>query len=184
MATKKITIQTFHPGKASRLGEKFGTLSESRKKLGLGAHRGLDYTFQEGTQLVAVGSGVVKNIGHTNILGYFIEHSITVLNAGKREFRIVGYYHLKEDQSKKWKVGDKVVGGEPIALSGNTGTASSGAHLHLMMGKTDNLATSPVEDPLPFIEATLTPVEVEVTLQEKPANETPAKKAPSKPAKK
>jgi len=71
--SKNVTVQTFHPAKPSRISDKFGTHGDVRKKLGLGPHRGLDYSVQSGTPLLAIGSGRVKNIGETSVLGYFIE---------------------------------------------------------------------------------------------------------------
>lgn len=178
MATKKQTVQTFHPAKPSRITDKFGTHSELRKKLGLGAHRGIDYSVAEGTALVAVGTGRVKNIGHTNGLGHFIEISAPVIIKGKVVVKIFGYYHLRDDQSTRWKVGDPVKGGELLCHSGNTGSFTSGAHLHFMAGDKINLATNPVEDPLVLIESALTPVTVEVEIKE--ANAEPIKKAAAK----
>lgn len=183
MATKKQTVQTFHPAKASRITDTFGTHSELRKKLGLGAHRGVDYSVQEGTPLVAVGTGRIKNIGSTKILGNFIEISAPVVIKGKVVVKIFGYYHLRDDQSTRWTVGDPVKGGELLCHAGNTGTASSGAHLHFMAGDKINLATSPVEDPLPLIQSALTPVTVEVQIKE-PSEEPTKKPAAKKPAKK
>ena len=186
MATKKVTIQTWHPAKPTRISDKFGTHGETRKKLGLGPHRGLDYSVQAGTPLLAIGSGRVKNIGETKVLGFFIEISAPVIVKGKQEVKIFGYYHLADDQSKTWKVGDAVKGGEVLCKSGNTGTASSGPHLHLMAGDKINLATNPVEDPLALIEATLQPVTIEVEVKEasvaetKPATKAPAKKSATK----
>jgi murein DD-endopeptidase MepM/ murein hydrolase activator NlpD len=182
MATKKQTVQTFHPAKASRLTDKFGTTNETRKKLGLGSHRGIDYSVQEGTPLLAVGSGRVKNVGSTKGLGYFIEISAPVVIKGKVVVKIFGYYHLRDDQSLKWKVGDPVKGGEVLCHSGNTGTFTTGAHLHFMAGDKIDLATHPVEDPLPLIESALTPVTIEVEIKE--PSEEPAKPAAKKPTKK
>lgn len=186
MATKTVTIQTWHPAKFTRITDKFGTHGETRKKLGLGPHRGLDYSVAAGTPLLAVGSGRVKNIGETSVLGYFIEISAPAIVKGKQEVKIFGYYHLRDDQAKTWKVGDAVKGGEVLCHSGNTGSASSGPHLHFMAGDKINLATNPVEDPLPLIEATLTPKTIEVEVKEstdveaKPAKKPAAKKTPKK----
>jgi murein DD-endopeptidase MepM/ murein hydrolase activator NlpD len=177
---KQVTVQTFHPAKVSRIGDKFGTHSDVRKKLGLGPHRGLDYSVQSGTPLLAIGSGRVKNIGETSVLGYFIEISAPVIVKGKLEVKIFGYYHLLEDQAQFWKVGDPVKGGEVLCKSGNTGSATSGAHLHLMAGEKINLATSPVEDPLALIEATLTPQTITVEDEEKPVVKKPTAKKPAK----
>ena len=178
--SKNVTVQTFHPAKPSRISDKFGTHGDVRKKLGLGPHRGLDYSVQSGTPLLAIGSGRVKNIGETSVLGYFIEISAPVIVKGKLEVKIFGYYHLLEDQEQFWKVGDPVKGGEVLCKSGNTGTATSGAHLHLMAGDKINLATNPVEDPLPLIEATLTPQTITVDDEEKPVAKKPAAKKPAK----
>jgi murein DD-endopeptidase len=184
--SKQVTVQTFHPAKPSRISDTFGTHSALRKKLGLGPHRGLDYAVQSGTPLLAIGSGRVKNMGETSVLGYFIEISAPVIVKGKLEVKIFGYYHLLEDQSKSWKIGDPVKGGQVLCKSGNTGTATSGAHLHLMAGDKINLATNPVEDPLALIEATLTaqtitveekePTDVKAKPAKKPVAKKPAKK--------
>lgn len=183
---KQVTVQTFHPAKPTRISDTFGTHSALRKKLGLGPHRGIDYAVQSGTPLKAIGSGRVKNIGETSVLGYFIEISAPVIVKGKLEVKIFGYYHLLEDQSKFWKVGDPVKGGEVLCKSGNTGSATSGAHLHLMAGDKINLATNPVEDPLALIESCLTPQTITVEEKEPADVEAkPAKKpAAKKPAKK
>ena len=177
---KQVTVQTFHPAKPSRISDKFGTHGETRKKLGLGPHRGLDYSVQAGTPLLAIGNGRVKNIGETSVLGYFIEISAPVIVKGKLEVKIFGYYHLAEDQSAHWKVGDAVKGGEVLCKSGNTGSASSGPHLHLMAGETINLATKPVEDPLALIEATLVAQTITVEDEEKPVVKKPAAKKAAK----
>lgn len=182
--SKQVTVQTFHPAKPSRISDTFGTWSPLRRKLGLGSHRGVDYAVQSGTPLLAIGSGRVKNIGETSVLGYFIEISAPVIVKGKLEVYIFGYYHLLEDQSKFWKVGDPVKGGEVLCKSGNTGSATSGAHLHLMAGDKINLATNPVCDPLALIESCLTPQTITVDDKEEPVAKPAKKPAAKKPAKK
>lgn len=183
--SKQVTVQTFHPAKPSRISDTYGTHSPLRKRLGLGAHRGVDYAVQSGTPLLAIGSGRVKNIGETSVLGYFIEISAPVIVKGKLEVKIFGYYHLLEDQSKFWKVGDAVKGGQVLCKSGNSGSATSGAHLHLMAGNKINLATSAVEDPLALIEATVIPQTITVADEKEEPVAKPAKKpAAKKPAKK
>jgi murein DD-endopeptidase MepM/ murein hydrolase activator NlpD len=184
MATKQVTVQTFHPAKATRISDHFGTRNATRIKLGLGAHRGLDYSVAAGTELKAIGSGRVKNIGETKVLGYFIEISAPVVVKGKLDVKIFGYYHLLEDQSKFWKIGDPVKGGEVLCKSGNTGSATSGAHLHLMAGDKINLATGKVEDPLALIESCLTPQTVTADEKEEPVAKPAKKPAAKKPAKK
>jgi murein DD-endopeptidase MepM/ murein hydrolase activator NlpD len=182
MATKPVTVQTFHPAKPSRISDKFGTHGETRKKLGLGPHRGLDYSVQTGTDLIAIGTGRVKNIGETKVLGHFIEISCPVIVDGKLEVKIFGYYHLATDQNLAYKIGDPIKGGQILCKSGNTGSASSGPHLHLMAGDKINLATNPVEDPLALIEATLTPQTIQVAVKEETVAETKPATAAKKPA--
>jgi murein DD-endopeptidase MepM/ murein hydrolase activator NlpD len=182
--SKQVTVQTFHPAKPSRISDTYGTHSALRKRLGLGPHRGIDYAVQSGTPLLAIGSGRVKNIGETSVLGYFIEISAPVVVKGKLEVKIFGYYHLLEDQSKFWKVGDAVKAGEILCKSGNTGSATSGAHLHLMAGDKINLATGKVEDPLALIESCLTPKTVTAPEKEEPVAKPAKKPAAKKPAKK
>jgi murein DD-endopeptidase MepM/ murein hydrolase activator NlpD len=182
MATKSVTVQTFHPAKPSRISDKFGTHGETRKKLGLGPHRGLDYSVQTGTDLIAIGNGRVKNMGETKILGYFIEISAPVIIDGKLEVKIFGYYHLATDQTLAYKIGDPIKGGQILCKSGNTGSASSGPHLHLMAGDKINLATNPVEDPLALIEACLTPQTIQVAVKEDADETAKPTAAAKKPA--
>ena len=94
--SKQVTVQTFHPAKPSRISDKFGTHGETRKKLGLGPHRGLDYSVQSGTPLLAIGSGRVKNIGETSVLGHFIEISAPVIVKGKLEAKCNVFRHSEQ----------------------------------------------------------------------------------------
>jgi murein DD-endopeptidase MepM/ murein hydrolase activator NlpD len=178
--SKQVTVQTFHPAKPTRIGDLFGTHGAVRKKLGLGPHRGLDYAVQAGTPLKAIGNGRIKNIGFTSVLGHFVEISAPVIVNGKLEVKIFGYYHLSEEGLDKLTVGDHVKGGEAFCKSGNSGSASSGPHLHLMAGETINLATKPVEDPLPLIESALVAQTITVEDEEKPVVKKPAAKKPAK----
>jgi murein DD-endopeptidase len=150
-------VQTFWPADFKKVGARFGELSETRKKLGLGPHRGLDFTLPVGTPLKAIGNGSVVLVGESEVLGYRLEVRCFVVEDGKRVAKVFSYDHLKEPP--KLKVGDKVKGGEVICLSGNSGSASSGPHLHLMAGDKVNLAVNPTQDPLPLIKSAIKPVE-------------------------
>jgi murein DD-endopeptidase MepM/ murein hydrolase activator NlpD len=130
-----------HPVSPATISDTFGTHSELRKSLGLGPHRGVDYAVKRGTPLKAVGRGTIVGVYESKVLGWVVELR-TYATAEK--IRIFAYCHL---DSAQVKVGDKVKQGDIIGKSGNTGT-SSGPHLHLMCGKAEHLATSPVEDPL------------------------------------
>jgi murein DD-endopeptidase MepM/ murein hydrolase activator NlpD len=63
----------------------------------------------------------------------------------------VGFCHLK---AEGLKVGTKVQEGDTIGFVGNTGSASSGAHLHLTVGETIKSVFGPTSvktDPIQFI---------------------------------
>jgi murein DD-endopeptidase MepM/ murein hydrolase activator NlpD len=137
-------MSLIHPVSPAHISDKFGTHSEQRKALGLGPHRGLDYVVPIGTPLKAVGNGTIVSVYHTNVLGYVVELRVSV---GLNKTRIFAYCHLDKTSVK---VGQKVKQMDIIGHSGNTGT-STGAHLHLMCGKTEHLATMPVEDPLQWL---------------------------------
>ena len=115
--------------------------------MGLGPHRGLDYSVPVGTPLKAVASGTIVKVYETRVLGHVIELRCWVGDEDNRRLRIFAYCHLDKADIK---VGKKVRQGEVIGLSGNSGT-SSGAHLHLMCGPSEHLATMPVEDPLKYL---------------------------------
>jgi len=131
-----------HPLSPAHINDLFGTHSEQRKALGLGPHRGVDYTVPVGTPLKAVGRGTIVKVYHSNILGHVVELR-TYVTAEK--VRVFAYCHLDKVEVKE---GQQVKQMDIIGHSGNSGSASSGPHLHLMCGKTEHLATMPVEDPL------------------------------------
>ena len=82
-------------------------------------HDGMDFSCDIGTPVYATADGVVKNARWERGYGYIV----TIDHGYGYETR---YAHLK---SFNVKSGQKVVRGETIALSGNTGR-SSGPHVH------------------------------------------------------
>jgi murein DD-endopeptidase MepM/ murein hydrolase activator NlpD len=134
-----------HPVSPATISDTFGTHSELRKSLGLGPHRGVDYAVKRGTPLKAVGSGTIVGVYESKILGWVVELR-TYASLGK--LRIFAYCHLDKAEVK---VGQKVKQGDIIGKSGNSGSATSGAHLHFMCGRQEHLATSSVEDPLKWL---------------------------------
>ena len=133
-----------HPVSPAFIKDTFWTHSDERKALGLGPHRGVDYAIPVGTPLKAVGKGTIVRVYETRILGYVVELR-THVALGKT--RIFAYCHLDKAEVKQ---GQKILQGQIIGHSGNSGT-SSGPHLHLMCGTNENLATSTVEDPLKWL---------------------------------
>jgi len=135
-----------HPVSPAHINDLFGTRNAQRVALGLGPHRGVDYTIPVGTPLKAVGRGTIVRVYESKILGHVVELR-TYVTAEK--IRIFAYCHLDKTEVK---VGQQVKQGDIIGHSGNSGT-SSGPHLHFMCGITENLATQAVEDPLPWLPA-------------------------------
>lgn len=134
-----------HPVSPATISDIFGTHSELRKSLGLGPHRGVDYAVPKGTPLKAVGKGTIVAVYESRVLGWVVELR-TYVTAEK--IRVFAYCHLDKADVK---VGQQVKQGDVIGKSGNSGSATSGAHLHFMCGKTERLATMPVEDPLQWL---------------------------------
>lgn len=88
-------------------------------------HRGCDYNgLPEGTPLKAVCDGKIVNILTSKALG-----NIVVLQVGARFF---AYCHMQKPTTLK--LGQIVKAGDVVGFLGNTGTASSGPHLHLVLG--------------------------------------------------
>ena len=133
-----------HPLDPKHINDKFGTHSEQRKAMGLGPHRGVDYSVPKGTPLKAVGKGTIVRVYESKILGHVVELRTFV---DETKIRIFAYCHLDKAEVVE---GQKVNQGDVIGHSGNSGT-SSGPHLHFMCGIKPNLATNPVEDPLTYL---------------------------------
>lgn len=108
----------------------YGTMSEFRKKNGMQAHSGTDWAMPEGTKIPAIAKGTVKLVQFSKVLGW-----VLVQSAMDKEGTIwyIGYCHLKEEP--KVEVGTKLALGDTIGLVGNTGSASSGPHLHATISK-------------------------------------------------
>lgn len=83
-------------------------------------HRGIDFSINEGESILAPANGTVVESSFDEKLGNYL------LIRHNNEFSTF-YAHFK---SSKVKVGDEVVKGQVIAITGNTGTLSTGAHLH------------------------------------------------------
>jgi murein DD-endopeptidase MepM/ murein hydrolase activator NlpD len=108
---------------------RFGTLSEFRRKNGMQPHSGVDWARPEGTPIPSIANGTIVLQQWSDVLGNV--SVLRVMGADKKLY-YVGFCHLK---AEGLKVGTKVKEGETIGLVGNTGSASSGAHLHLTVSK-------------------------------------------------
>ena len=118
-------------------GDEFGNLAPYRNKR---PHRGQDWSPKENSPIKAITDGTVFVNTWTDVLGWIVVHST------KDGFWVL-YAHLAK-QSTLTK-GDKVKAGETvIGLVGGgkntpSGTASTGAHLHLSIGKANKTFSNP-----------------------------------------
>jgi murein DD-endopeptidase MepM/ murein hydrolase activator NlpD len=127
---------------------RFGTLSEFRKKNGMQPHSGVDWAKPEGTPIPSIANGTIVLQQWSDVLG-----NVSVLRVMGKDQKLyyVGFCHLK---AEGLKVGTKVKEGETVGLVGNTGSASSGAHLHLTVSKELKGVFGPTsvkQDPIQFI---------------------------------
>ena len=108
----------------------YGTMSEFRRKNGLQAHSGTDWAMPAGTPIPAITRGTVRFVGESKVLGHVIVQSAMDKNG---VVWYIGYCHLHK--APTLKVGDRVNQGDTIGLVGNTGSASSGPHLHATLSR-------------------------------------------------
>ena len=97
----------------------------SQKFLPDRGHFGVDFVMNEDRPIFASASGYVVFASYTTDYGYTL-----IINHGDNY--VTKYMHCSSLLKKE---GEKVVQGELIALSGNSGTESSGPHLHFEIWK-------------------------------------------------
>lgn len=127
---------------------RFGTLSEFRRARGMQAHSGVDWARPEGTPIPSIANGTIVLQQWSDVLG-----NVSVLRVMGKDKKLyyIGFCHLK---AEALEVGTKVKEGDVIGLVGNTGSASSGAHLHLTVSKELKGVFGPTsvkQDPIQFI---------------------------------
>lgn len=129
----------------------YGTLSAFRRKNKMQPHSGTDWApagSNKGKTLIpAIADGTIKLVQWSKVLGW-----VVVQTAADKDGKIwfIGYCHLAckkcginckgahgPEVALSVKVGDKVTAGDVShgLTIGNTGNASSGAHLHATLGK-------------------------------------------------
>lgn len=127
---------------------RFGTLSEFRRKNGMQPHSGVDWARPEGTPIPSIANGTIVLQQWSDVLG-----NVSVLRVMDKDKKLayVGFCHLAKPGLE---VGTKVKEGDIVGLVGNTGSASSGAHLHLTVGREIKSVFGPTSvkfDPITFI---------------------------------
>ncbi|MBD8467661.1 MULTISPECIES: M23 family metallopeptidase [Plantibacter] len=142
-----MVLKYQHPFAQIDLADGWGSMAGGRTQ----PHRGLDYQPGAGAAIPAVAAGVVSANRWNAALG-------NVLVIAHPDGMYSGYSHLAA--ASPHQVGAAVVRGEPVGVVGNTGSASSGAHLHLTItftadGTWNNADIRVTTDPYPFINARL-----------------------------
>jgi hypothetical protein len=100
-------------------------------------HRGIDYGVSQGSSVIAAAAGTVSYAGNNGTeLGYqvWVDHGNGF---------VTGYCHLSTRVAQQ---GSRVEQGQEIAKSGNSGTATTGAHLHFCLKKNGSYT-----DPNPYL---------------------------------
>jgi murein DD-endopeptidase MepM/ murein hydrolase activator NlpD len=127
----------------------FGTLSDFRRSRGMQPHSGTDWARPAGTLIPAVTAGEVVLIQYSRVLGWVVVQS--GIDPTTKKTKYIGYCHLNcsthgaeckgpeqrcKTPLKATKVGDKVTLGQKYLRVGNSGSATTGPHLHLTLSNT------------------------------------------------
>ena len=125
----------------------YGESSEYRIRNKMQPHSGTDWARPSGTPVPAIASGTIRLVTWSSVLGWCVEQ--TAWDYIRNKTMRIGYAHLTCDKHRdscggpkagckkpfNVKVGQKVKVGEEFGIKvGNTGSASTGAHLHATLG--------------------------------------------------
>lgn len=152
---KPVYKEPFNP---KLRNDEFGNMASYRKH----PHRGMDWSPKDQSPIPAICDGLVTNVFWTDVLGWVVE----IKNPIDKVF--TQYCHLapanpkspKSGSSATVKKGDRVKLGQIIGKVGGSkatspsGSASTGAHLHMGMSKQSNGHLAPygkLIDPLKWI---------------------------------
>lgn len=134
----------------SKITGRFGTLSEFRKARGMQPHSGLDFAMPVGTPIPALANGTIVLSQESKVLGHVV---VLRIMDKQKKLAYIGYCHLRKPGAE---VGTKVKEGETVGLVGNSGSASSGPHLHMTVSREIKGVFGPTsvkEDPIEFVKA-------------------------------
>ena len=134
----------------SKITGRFGTLSEFRRKNNMQAHSGVDFAMPVGTPIPALANGTIVINAESKVLGHVVV--LRIMDKAKK-LKYIGYCHLQKPGAA---VGTKVKEGETVGLVGNTGSASSGPHLHITVSDQIKGVYGPTEikeDLIAFVKA-------------------------------
>jgi murein DD-endopeptidase MepM/ murein hydrolase activator NlpD len=138
------------PFSFKKITGRFGTLSEYRRRNNMQPHSGVDFAMPEGTPIPALANGTIVLQQFSKVLG-----NVSVLRVLGKDGKLyfIGYCHLADPGLP---VGTKVKQDQTIGKVGNTGSASTGAHLHMTVSKEIKGVFGPTsvkQDPIEFIKA-------------------------------
>ena len=123
----------------------FNDWPQWRKNMGLGPHRGKDWSAPNGAVIPASGSGVCTGEGWSAALGWWV----VVRYATPAGEVYIGYCHMQLRTHLRYGVW--VANRDKVGIVGNTGSATTGAHLHMTASWVNgNPGTVPVIDPMQF----------------------------------
>lgn len=127
------------PFPKNKRGDEFGNLAPYRQGR---PHRGQDWHPAEKSVIKAITTGKVTDNFWSDVLGHCLVHRTA-------DKTFVLYAHLAK--KSELEVGDVVHVGDPIGLVGGgkntkSGSASTGAHLHLSVSKKKNVHTCAYTD--------------------------------------
>ena len=129
------------------LAAHYGESSEYRIRNKMQPHSGTDWARPSGTPIPAIASGTIRLISWSSVLGWCVEQ--TAWDYIRNKTMRIGYAHLTCDTHKdsckgpkagckkpfNVKVGQKIKVGEEFGIKvGNTGSATTGSHLHATLG--------------------------------------------------
>ena len=138
------------PFSFKKITGRFGTLSEFRRRNKMQPHSGVDFAMPQGTPIPAIAKGTVVLNQFSKVLGHVLVQRVMSKDG---EIWFVGYCHL---EFIGVPTGTKVQEGDIIGRVGNSGTASTGAHLHMTVSKELKGVFGPTSvkiDPIEFIKA-------------------------------
>jgi hypothetical protein len=114
------------------------------------SHSGIDFPAASNSNVYAANTGRVTSLSSNSAAGNYI--IITSYDEDGEALGSTSYSHLNSygqvrdqetEELRLIRVGDVVNAGTTIALSGNTGAASSGAHLHFVVRDSESVKINP-----------------------------------------
>jgi len=101
-----------------------------------------------GTPIPALANGTIVLSQESKVLGHVV---VLRIMDKQKKLAYIGYCHLQKPGAE---VGTKVKEGETVGFVGNTGSASSGPHLHMTVSREVKGVFGPTsvkQDPIQFV---------------------------------